>query len=48
MHGYVVHTVQFRLENKYKKCKKGERLNVALHMVLISIKRQANILVEEN
>jgi len=34
--------------NKDKKCKKGEELDVDLHMVLTSIKKQANILVTEN
>jgi hypothetical protein len=41
---YILYSSDLK-KNKYKK---GEGLEVALHMVLPSIKRQANILVTEN
>ena len=44
----VMWYILYNSDMKINKCKKGEGLDVSIHMVLTSIKRQANILVTEN
>jgi hypothetical protein len=44
---YILYNSDLKI-NEDKECKKGEGLDADIHMLLNSIKRQANILVTEN